>query len=142
MSKEPPLRVSPEVVAQDLGDGIVLLNLRTGIYWGLNRTGAVVWRGMEKSASVEKISRELRAEFECAGENLDAAVRKLLSELLAQRLIVEEGARSREAVEAGEDTDRRAPLPYRAASARGAREQGLRIKAGGRKISRMIPKKG
>ena len=89
MPAEPSMRVSPDVVAQDVGDGLVLLNLRTGIYWGLNRTGAVIWRGIENRARVEAICRKLQAEFDGTEDELAAAVHNLLSELAGERLIVE-----------------------------------------------------
>jgi hypothetical protein len=38
------VRASDDVVSQLLGDEMVLLNLKTGVYWGLNRTGdAIQW---------------------------------------------------------------------------------------------------
>lgn len=92
MPGETALRVSPDVVAQDLGDGLVLLNLRTGIYWGLNSTGAAIWRGIENHDGVEKICRQLRAEFDGSEEEFVSAVHALLSELAAQELIVERTA--------------------------------------------------
>jgi hypothetical protein len=92
MAGDPALRISPDVVAQDLGDGLVLLNLRTGIYWGLNSTGAVIWRGIENQHAVEKICRQLGAEFEGPQEELASAVHALLSELTREQLIVENAA--------------------------------------------------
>lgn len=92
MPAKPSMRVSPDVVTQDLDDGLVLLNLRTGIYWGLNRTGAVIWRGIEKHAGAEKICLQLQSEFDGSEKDLASAVGSLLSELAAERLIVEPAA--------------------------------------------------
>ena len=92
MDGEPVLHTSPDVVAQDLGDGLVLLNLRTGIYWGLNSTGAVIWRGIENEDGVENICRQLGAEFEGPEGEVTFAVHALLSELTREQLIVENTA--------------------------------------------------
>ena len=98
MPAEPSMRVSPDVVAQDVGDGLVLLNLRTGIYWGLNRTGAAIWRGIENRTRIETICKNLLAEFDGPEGELIAAVHHLLSELAGERLIVE-GTKAQEASE-------------------------------------------
>jgi hypothetical protein len=89
MPSVPSMRVSPDVVVQDVGDGLVLLNLRTGIYWGLNRTGAVIWRGIENRTRIETVCRQLQTEFDGSEDELAAAVHNLLSELANERLIVE-----------------------------------------------------
>jgi len=139
MPGELPLRLNPDVVAQDLGDGLVLLDLRTGIYWGLNRTGAVIWRGIENRASVEKICRQLRDEFDTSAEDLDAAVHSLLSELVAGRLIWETPPPGREAQESGEGSGRGLLQPREPAGTENSGNQGARNKNAGKKISRKIP---
>ncbi len=117
MSAEASVRVSPDVVSQDLGDGLVLLNLRTGIYWGLNRTGAVVWRGIENHAGIEGICRQLREEFDGPEEGFAAAVRNLLSELAEERLIVET-AKSREGTPESTGSAGRHAQPKKSSAAR------------------------
>ena len=117
------LRVGPDVVTQDLGDGLVLLNLRTGIYWGLNRTGAVVWRGIENHSGIENICRQLREEFEAHEDDLAAAVRSLLSELAEQRLIVEMAKSEGEASPSARGGSRRAKRLKKLSAAKPARKK-------------------
>jgi hypothetical protein len=123
MPAEAQLRVSPDVVAQDLGDGLVLLNLRTGIYWGLNRTGAVIWHGIQNRTGVEKICRQLREDFDGPGEDLAAAVRSLLSELAAERLIVEAPPSAEDAPGSAKGVGRRAAKSKKSPAANSARRR-------------------
>lgn len=136
MPAELALCISPDVVAQDVGDGLILLNLRTGIYWGLNRTGAVVWRGIEKHAGIGQICSQLRDEFDGSGEDLAAAVQNLLSELAAERLIVEAAPRGQKAPEIAEGAGRRAPQPKKSAAAKHAAKKNAR-----KRIPRKTPGK-
>ena len=123
MPAKQSMRVSPDVVTQDLGDGLVLLNLRTGIYWGLNRTGAVIWRGIENHAGVEKICQQLQAEFDGSEENLAGAVGSLLSELAAERLILEPAAPGQASATSAEGAGCRAGRQKKSAAARSARKK-------------------
>jgi Coenzyme PQQ synthesis protein D (PqqD) len=141
MSVDPPLRVCPDVVTQDLGDGLVLLNLRTGIYWGLNRTGAVIWRGIENRAGIETICRQLREEFDGADDALDNTVHNLLSELVAERLILEEAPAGQEAPETADGAGLDFSKPKQSAAANNAGKLGARNKHAGNKNSRKTPGK-
>ncbi len=88
MGGKHPLRVSPDVVSEQVGDGLVLLNLRTGVYWGLNRTGAEVWRSLQQQSSFEGICRDIEDRFEASKEEIVTAVRSLMDELAEENLLV------------------------------------------------------
>lgn len=106
MGAKHPLRVSPDVVSEQVGDGLVLLNLRTGVYWGLNRTGAEVWRALQEQSSFEGICREIEDKFEASKEEIAAAVRSLMDELAGENLLVS-GAAETPSAGAGPDGRRR-----------------------------------
>jgi len=141
MSNDPRLRVSPDVVSQDLGDGLVLLNLRTGIYWGLNRTGAVIWRGIENRVGIDAICGQLREEFNGADAALETNVHNLLSELVAERLILEATPADREAPKSAEPARAHSSKATQSAPANNAGKLGAGNKRTGKKISRDVPKK-
>lgn len=88
MTGKPLLRVSPDVISQQVGDGLVLLNLRTGVYWGLNRTGAVVWQALQQQCSFAGICREIESKFEASKEDVAATVRALMEELAGENLLL------------------------------------------------------
>lgn len=88
MNRPLHVRASPDVVYQKIGDEAVLLNLRTGVYWGLNRTGAVIWEGITKHGDVPRIVTALQREFAGTEEQMASAVHSLLDELSREGLVV------------------------------------------------------
>ena len=46
------VKVSKQVVFQKVGDGMVLLHMRTGAYYGLNPTGARLWELLKEKKSL------------------------------------------------------------------------------------------
>jgi hypothetical protein len=81
-------RAAKNVVSQRVGDEAILLNLKTGVYWGLNASGAAVWQQMQKTSSVPSIVAALQEEFDASEEELHSAVGELLVELSREGLVV------------------------------------------------------
>lgn len=82
------VRAAKDVVSQQVGEEAILLNLKTGVYWSLNSSGAAVWQQMQKTASVPRIIAALQAEFDASEAELRAAVGALLAELSREGLVV------------------------------------------------------
>ena len=56
--------VKSDVVARTVGDEMILLDLETGTYFTLNAVGALVWRGLESSSSIETIATTIVEQYE------------------------------------------------------------------------------
>jgi hypothetical protein len=80
-------RIPERVVHQRLGDEIVLLNLETGYYFGLNPTGARLWELISEGRGLEDAGRVLMAEYEIDEQTLSVDVGNLVGELQAKGLI-------------------------------------------------------
>lgn len=52
------------VTSCDVGDGVALLNLEAGVYFGINDVGARVWALMEKPVSFNAICSTIAEEFD------------------------------------------------------------------------------
>jgi hypothetical protein len=94
MNTAPVFRRSPHVVYQTLAgeEGAVLLNLDTGVYFGLNPVGARVWELLETPRSQAELQATIAEEFEV---NLDVAladVREFLASLEERDLLGAGGA--------------------------------------------------
>ncbi|MEP6569209.1 MAG: PqqD family protein [Acidobacteriota bacterium] len=76
------------VIFTDL-DGLegVLVDLNTKKYYQLNETASLVWRGIERHLSVEKIATELAASYEISPDRAVSSVETLLRALHAQKLV-------------------------------------------------------
>jgi hypothetical protein len=78
---------SPTVVATELDDEIVLLNLDTGVYYGLDTVGAEVWTLLSKELDFDSIIACLLEEYEVTDDQLRADVGELLEQLLEHQLV-------------------------------------------------------
>jgi hypothetical protein len=74
------IRVKEKVVFRDLKGEAVLLNLETGVYFGLDSVGSRIWNLIQEHESLEKVLSILLEEYEVG----KARCRKDLLEILAQ----------------------------------------------------------
>ena len=87
MSSPPPtlddrLVIPPTVVSRDLDGESVILNLDTGIYFGLDEIGTVMWKHIQGTAHLREVRDRVIAEYDVSPE---VAAQDLL--LLAQQFI-------------------------------------------------------
>lgn len=70
-----------------LGDEVVVLSLRAGVYYGLNSVGARIWDLVKQPRSVDEILVTLLEEYEVDAVSCEQDLLTLLRELAAQDLI-------------------------------------------------------
>lgn len=58
------VRINTDVVFRDLDGEFVLLNLRTGVYFGLDRLGTRIWWLIEEHCSLEAVLESLLDEYD------------------------------------------------------------------------------
>jgi hypothetical protein len=80
--------ISPEVMARDLGDEVVLLHATSGKYFGLDPVGARVWQLLAAGGSLEAAIEALSFEYDVSVNQLDADLRALAQELAGQGLLL------------------------------------------------------
>jgi hypothetical protein len=92
------IRVHPDVVWRDVDGEIVLLNVVTGQYFGLDEVGSRVWVLLtsdgDAGASLEVLRDRVVAEFEVEAPAAQADLTDLLTQLLEQQLIAVGAAQS------------------------------------------------
>ena len=71
----------------DLGGEAAILSLGSGIYYGLNSVGAYIWNQIQEPARVADLCAALAEEYDVEPAQCDTDVRRLLGELLEQKLI-------------------------------------------------------
>jgi hypothetical protein len=91
--------VHPAVVFRELSGGAVLLNLTSGVYYGLDAVGTKVWSLLTQDQPVSAICATLLGEFEVAPDVLERDVLKLVTELCEKSLITPRAADSTTAVD-------------------------------------------
>jgi hypothetical protein len=78
---------NPEVVATELTEGAVLLNIETGFYYSLNEPGAEIWRRLDAAESANDLAERLRERFEVEPERAAAAATGFVAELEREGLV-------------------------------------------------------
>ncbi len=86
-----PFSIPEHVLARKLDDEMVLLNLDSGEYFGLNDTGTRVWELLADGRSRDEVVDCLTEEFEVAVEVASSHVATLCNELLQAGLLAEGG---------------------------------------------------
>ena len=89
MSAAPPFSIPEHVLSRKLDDEMVLLNLDSGEYFGLNDTGTRVWELVADGRSRQEVADRLTDEFEVTAEVASNHVASLLGELLDAGLLSE-----------------------------------------------------
>jgi hypothetical protein len=83
---------SEEVLSRELDGELVLLDLQTEEYFGLDEVGVLVWALLEQPLSLDGLVEAVMAEYEVAEEQLRADLAALVAELAAAGLVAEHPA--------------------------------------------------
>jgi coenzyme PQQ synthesis protein D (PqqD) len=83
----PQFRLSPDVLYRDLEGQAVILDLSSGLYFGLNEVGTRIWALIGEGRSVADIVQILSHEYEADASNIERDVRELADALLSRNLI-------------------------------------------------------
>ena len=82
-----------EQVSCDLGGEAAILNVKSGIYFGLDPVGALIWNLLQKPQKVDAICGKVVDEYDVEPERCEQDLLGLLEELLAEGLIEVEDER-------------------------------------------------
>jgi hypothetical protein len=81
------ITIPPQVMTRTVGDEVVILDLATGTYFGLDPVGARMWELMAEGKTLAEVCGVMLDEYEVAREELETDALRLADELAAQRLI-------------------------------------------------------
>ena len=89
------VKTSTVVVAKDrisceMAEEAVILNLDSGVYYGLNPVGARVWQLIQEPRTVSDVLSSLLDTYDVAAERCETDLFTLLQDLAANDLIVVE----------------------------------------------------
>jgi hypothetical protein len=79
--------ISTGVMSRGVGDETVLLNLASGVYFGLNTVGARIWQLLSEGKTLVDVCSALSEEYDVRLAELQADVLRLAEELDARHLI-------------------------------------------------------
>ena len=79
--------VAKDQVSSDLGEEVVILNLKKGMYYGLDEVGARIWNLIQEPKAVDEIRDLLLDEYDVEPERCERDLLALLEELVAENLV-------------------------------------------------------
>ncbi len=79
--------IKPNVMARQVGDETVILDLVSGTYFGLDAVGARLWRLLEEGKTLSEICDVMVDEYEVSREELECDALALAQDLAARNLI-------------------------------------------------------
>src|ERR1700676_3090279 len=74
-------------VSCDLAGEAAILNIKSGVYYGLDPVGARIWSLMQEPRAVEEIQRTITGEYDVEPDRCARDLYGLLEKLLAEGLI-------------------------------------------------------
>jgi hypothetical protein len=81
-------KVNQEVIHQTIDDEVVIVNLGSGIYYSLDKIGAVIWNYIETNKSIGEMLNNLNSNYDCNVDELKTTLSELLTALKEEKLIV------------------------------------------------------
>ena len=78
--------IPSQVMARQVGEEVVILDLASGTYFGLDPVGARIWALMGEGRTLAEICATMLEEYEVERAQLEADVLRLAAELLERGL--------------------------------------------------------
>jgi hypothetical protein len=75
------------LVSSELAGEAVILDLKSGTYYGLDQVGARIWELIQQPKTINEIRDTLLAEYDVEAERCQADLQTLLQELDAKQLL-------------------------------------------------------
>lgn len=82
-----PIHIPSDIAFRDIAGEAVVLNLSTGMYFGLDAVGTRIWRLLAEHGSSEPVVNTLLAEYDVEEERLRRDIEALLQQLLDKGLV-------------------------------------------------------
>lgn len=87
ISLETVVVASKDNVSCSLGEEAAILQMRSGVYFGLDPVGARIWNLLEQPRSVEELLAKLITEYDVEPKRCEGDLLALLEKLRAEGLI-------------------------------------------------------
>ena len=87
MNLDTQLSIPPQVMSRLVGDETVLLDLASGMYFGLDGVGKRIWESVAEGHSLGQTAAVIAAEFEVEEAKAQADVIEFTSDLVERGLL-------------------------------------------------------
>jgi hypothetical protein len=83
----PRVEISSSVIYRDVSGEVVLLNLQSGVYYGLDPVGSRMWQLLMEQRPLDDVCSVMLEEYEVTADVLRADLSKLVDELASKGLV-------------------------------------------------------
>jgi hypothetical protein len=80
--------INPSVIYRELSGEVVLLNLQSGVYYGLDTVGSRIWQLLMESRGLDEVCAIMLDEYDVDPDTLRADVETLVGELSDKGLVM------------------------------------------------------
>ncbi|MFA0833866.1 MAG: PqqD family peptide modification chaperone [Methanobacterium formicicum] len=87
LSETSTIMVSKDVVSCDLGGETAMLDMKEGIYYGLNEMGTIIWEFIQEPVTLQEIVDKILGEYEVDEETCFADLVELIEQMVKNRLV-------------------------------------------------------
>ena len=84
---EDTVTIGEDVAFRELDGEAVLLNLGTGVYFGLNPTGTRIWNLVAEHGSLQKVFEAMEDEYDVSPNSLENHLLQLVEQLREKGLV-------------------------------------------------------
>ncbi|MEZ0242483.1 MAG: PqqD family protein [Sphingomonas sp.] len=84
------LKVSPDTIGSDVDGEVVLINIRSGAYIGLDPVGSEVWRRLQNEISFADLCVGLKEHFQGDGDVIESEAGTFVAALAQRGLVLSE----------------------------------------------------
>ena len=81
------LSIVGDPVFTDIPGETVILDERSGRYFGLDDVGSFVWRHLQRTTTLRRLTEAVTAEYDVAADRSEADLRALIADLRAADLV-------------------------------------------------------
>jgi hypothetical protein len=87
VSLDRSVQIATDVVFRELDGEAVILNLESGVYFGLDPIGTRIWQLCQEHASLRSVWEAMQREFDESAETLESDLLAFIDELSARGLV-------------------------------------------------------
>ncbi len=88
LSFQARLFANKEGITSKLFEGeAIIVNLSTGVYYSMEKVGAMIWQMIEEGCSLQEITAAITARYDVSSEQTQADAERLIRELLQENLV-------------------------------------------------------
>lgn len=76
-----------KIIQSKIGDEVVMMDIDSGFYFGMNGVGSVIWQHLSTAISLEELVGNLMDEFKVDKQTCESDTMEFLNNLLEKKII-------------------------------------------------------